>query len=440
MFPRVLPAVILTMGLALPCAAPASAKNNLLFIVDASNSMRGKVEGASKIETAKAAFKNLVAGIPDNIDVGLATYGAKDKQSCTDVEFLAPFVDKAHRATLTAAVDKLEPKGKTPIAYALSTLGKEIAAKHESDNNNIVLISDGVETCNGDPCAAAEKLANGNVHVRVHVVGFNISEKDRKQLECIAKKGKGEYFSADGTKGFNDAIAKVVKVAAAEKTPPPRKPAWKEVFRDDFNGDGLSETWQVVNSNEDAYLVEDGKLLIVAGAKGGLQDPKTPNLFTLNTKLPKGDWVMTARVSVDLQTFEETFALGLYDDVKKSLSAVAYFGSSGSTYPRLYLSSRKVSAGKLKLLTAVIGRGVLRNELAAQMKPPFEIQIAKTGRKYQARIRWPDDPKRANWIKAGEVTSLRASGKPFFAAYQNANVKGESPFKVDWVKIEVPAQ
>ena len=73
-------------------------------------------------------------------------------------------------------------------------LGGTIAEMNKGDNNSIVLISDGIETCGGDPCAVAKKLTKDNIDFKVHVVGFDVSKKAKEQLECIAKKRKWAIF------------------------------------------------------------------------------------------------------------------------------------------------------------------------------------------------------------------------------------------------------
>ena len=159
-----------------------------------------------------------------------------------------------------------------------------------------MLISDGFETCEGDPCAAASNLVSQGIEIKVHAVGFDVSDEARKQLECIAEKGRGRYFQASSTQGFKEAIAEVQQVAQAEPAPKALEP--KEYFRDDFDGAELADHWEVLNSNPDTFIVEDGQLLIVSASPGSLGEDTVANLFRLNIALPKGDWVMSVKGAV----------------------------------------------------------------------------------------------------------------------------------------------
>ena len=98
---------------------------------------------------------------------------------------------------------KFTPKGKTPIAHSL-----EYTAKQFSNNdavNSIVLISDGVETCGGDPCAAVKSLrGDQGLNIDFHVIGFDLNEEDQKHLQCIAEEGNGKFITANNTQALED--------------------------------------------------------------------------------------------------------------------------------------------------------------------------------------------------------------------------------------------
>ena len=303
-------------------SAPASA-GNLLFILDSSGSMWGKVDGTAKIETAKITLSKLIGDIPPGTKVGLMAYGHREKKSCTDVEVLLP-VGHATAQSVSAQLDNVDPKGKTPIAYALEQSAAAFVGL-EKGPNNVVLISDGIETCDGDPCATAGKIAKSNINLRVHVVGFDISKKDRQQLECIAKLGKGKYFSADSTNGLAAAVTEAIKVAQSEvkpaPPPPPAKPARTRVFFDDFAGGELAKHWSVKNANPDAYVVENGKLLMFSGQKTGFEQKGMPNLITLDTKFPDGDWDAVVKFSGELKSGRDQIWVGLRKDEKNFVAA-----------------------------------------------------------------------------------------------------------------------
>ncbi|MBT6275132.1 MAG: VWA domain-containing protein, partial [Chromatiales bacterium] len=137
----------------------AQETRNLLVILDASNSMWGQVDGVAKITTAREALSKMIGEVPDNVNIGLMAYGHNDAESCSDVDFLTAFVDKPNRDSITTAMNDIKPKGKTPIAWALKAGGTVMSQQHPNAQNSIVLISDGIETCNGNPCAVASELS-----------------------------------------------------------------------------------------------------------------------------------------------------------------------------------------------------------------------------------------------------------------------------------------
>ena len=183
---------ILVATLLVPVSA--NAKSNFLFILDGSNSMWGQIEGEAKILSAQNVLSELLNDLPGDIQTGLIVYGHRKKGSCKDIEVLSG-IGESSIDVLTKKINALKPKGKTPIAGALQK-SLHVLSKYKQDNNNVVLISDGIESCNGDPCAAAKALVDAGINARVHVVGFDVNEEGRKQLKCIPEMGNGKYFNA----------------------------------------------------------------------------------------------------------------------------------------------------------------------------------------------------------------------------------------------------
>lgn len=421
---------------------PATAKadnSNLLFILDASNSMWGQVDGKAKIETAKSAFEKLTSDIPDTVDVALAAYGHSDKESCQNIEFLTPFVKKDERSKLTDAVKKVTPTGKTPIAAALEKLGGEVATQHKGKKNSIVLISDGLESCDGDPCAVAEKLASQNLDFQIHVVGFDIAEKDRKQLECIAEKGKGKYFAANSTEGFSEAIGEAVKSSVEPPPAPKATTSYTEIFRDNFDGAELATHWEIRNPDPNAFIVEDGKLLLISNKVSGFTDSKLKNLMLLGQEMPAKNWKMTARVTMPVKTKMEKISIGVFDTETQWIAASIHMADD---YPETMQLVVEKQAGEEKSVftTNIFGHSINKvqpltkyDELA-----PFDLQLVKEGRELWAVLTSSQNPEVT--FKTDKLSTLRAAGKPAMALMQQGyewELKGgETQADIDWIKIE----
>jgi len=199
-----------------------SQNDALLFVLDASGSMWGRVEGGAKIEVARRVLIDLVATLPESSPVGLLAYGHNRKGDCADIELL--IAPQSGATQQVAAVTRtLVPRGQTPIADALRRAGEHLNALNEP--SSVVLISDGVETCGGDPCAVAESLAAANAALRIYVVGFDVGRDEIAPLQCIAEKGGGRFFQAGDAASLTDALHAVRKHALEAEPLPEPEPA-----------------------------------------------------------------------------------------------------------------------------------------------------------------------------------------------------------------------
>ncbi|HEY0626094.1 MAG TPA: VWA domain-containing protein [Allosphingosinicella sp.] len=182
-------------------AAGSSLKvaSNILLILDSSGSMAARLGGRPKIDLAKQSLNSFMSGLPNAASIGFMVYGhrgnntpAGKAESCAGVELLAPIgaVDKAAVPQLLA---RFEPRGWTPIGDSLKAARTAFAGKA---GNRIILVSDGLETCGGDPVAVARELKTQGLDVRVDVVGFDVQSADAAALRQIAEAGGGEYFNA----------------------------------------------------------------------------------------------------------------------------------------------------------------------------------------------------------------------------------------------------
>ena len=183
-------------------------EGNLMFILDASGSMWGQVEGKAKIAIAKDVLVDLIEDLPQGLNVGLVAYGHRRKGDCSDVEELVP-LGVLDKQKLVEKIKALSPKGKTPITLSVKTTAEKL--KTLEDETTVILVSDGKETCEGDPCALVKELRESGVRFVMHVIGFGVSKEERKQLECIAGAGGGMYYAAKNAGEFQMAAKKVIK-------------------------------------------------------------------------------------------------------------------------------------------------------------------------------------------------------------------------------------
>lgn len=174
----------------------------LALVLDASGSMAdADPGGGSKMAAAKRALGSLVDTLPDDSVVGLRVYGANDlakPAGCRDTQLVLP-VGPLDRQAAKSAIAEFAPAGWTPIAHSLRAAAADLGS---TGQRTIVLVSDGEDTCDPDPCAAAREIAKSGVDLRVDAVGFAVETKARGQLRCIARETGGTYYDAPDAKAL----------------------------------------------------------------------------------------------------------------------------------------------------------------------------------------------------------------------------------------------
>lgn len=194
-----------------------------ILVLDASGSMWGQINGISKIEIAQSVIGNLLKDLPDDQELGLTAYGHNRKGDCSDIETLvAPALGT--KAAIAKAVNAIKPKGKTPLSAAVIKAAE--ALKYTEDKATVILISDGKETCDFDPCEVGKKLEESGVDFTAHVVGFDVANPaDRAQLQCLAENTGGQFLTASNATELTKALQKV----SAPLPPQPLKVSFRAV-------------------------------------------------------------------------------------------------------------------------------------------------------------------------------------------------------------------
>jgi len=181
------------------------------IVVDASRSMWGQIDGVSKMQIAKETLEDVSYWLPADIDLALRAYGstsASESNNCADSNLLVPF-GEMNRDGIRRAIAGLKPTGQTPIAYALNQAARDFGTL-ESDRI-IVLVSDGIESCGGDPVQAAYALREQGI--TAHLIGFglgNAADEDTASLRAVASAGGGRYVTASSAEELQAALAQVV--------------------------------------------------------------------------------------------------------------------------------------------------------------------------------------------------------------------------------------
>lgn len=193
---------------------------NVEIILDASGSMAGRMDGKTKMDAAKEAIKAFAETLPKEANVALRVYGnegsGKDSDkalSCSSSELVYQ-LQKYDAGKLAASLNHFQPTGWTPIAHSLQEAGKDLSQLAGDKNTNLIfLVSDGIETCGGDPVAAAKQLADSNITPVLNVIGFDVDGEGQKQLKAVAEAARGRYVSIRDKKGLQDEFSKAKEIA-----------------------------------------------------------------------------------------------------------------------------------------------------------------------------------------------------------------------------------
>ncbi|MCV6598742.1 MAG: VWA domain-containing protein [Mangrovicoccus sp.] len=208
---------------ALLCGSIAAGDENVMVVFDGSNSMWGQIEGTAKIEIAREVMDNLLGDWSTERNVGLMAYGHRRQGDCTDIELLVE-PGAQSRQVILDQINQITPRGKTPLTDAVEAAAKALA--YTDQPATVVLISDGVESCERDPCAVAAALAQGGVGFTAHVVGFGLgADEDTRSLACIAESTGGQYISASNAQELGAALSTLGSAVAQPAPEPEPEPA-----------------------------------------------------------------------------------------------------------------------------------------------------------------------------------------------------------------------
>ena len=198
----------------------ADATRSVALIIDASGSMRSKLPGGQRrIKAAKKAVANLVGKLPDNLRLALRGYGHQSPtkaKNCKDTQLLTQFQPVGtNRQEVIDKANGLKAQGYTPISLVLELAAKDLTASEmKAGSRSVILVSDGKETCKGDPCAVAKALAAADAGLVIHTIGFAVDVAARYELQCIARVARGKYFEADSTDKLAERMSAAVDTVA----------------------------------------------------------------------------------------------------------------------------------------------------------------------------------------------------------------------------------
>lgn len=179
-------------------------KTRILFLLDASGSMMAPMGKTNRMNVAKDILSYLVDSLraDSNLELALRVYGHNSparQRDCKDTKLEIPF-DAGNHDRMMQRIRQIQPKGNTPIAYSLEQAANDFPIDQQH-RNVLILITDGIESCDGDPCAVSLALQKRNVFLKPFVVGLGMDDGVTQQFDCV-----GEYFDAKTPREFFDVL------------------------------------------------------------------------------------------------------------------------------------------------------------------------------------------------------------------------------------------
>lgn len=211
----------LLAGLVTAVPSATLAAEQTMIVLDASGSMWGQINGTPKLQIAREALATVLADMPAETELGLIAYGHRERGNCNDIEVIVKPAAGTAPAIIKAA-NTMRFLGKTPLSASVIKAAEEL--RYTEDKATVILITDGLENCNADPCAVGAELAKNGIDFTAHVVGFDLTDAEGKQVACLAENTGGRYVSAANADELRDALLNTVIQPAPEEAPKEPEP------------------------------------------------------------------------------------------------------------------------------------------------------------------------------------------------------------------------
>jgi Ca-activated chloride channel family protein len=184
--------------------APNVTRYNVAVLLDASGSMAAQINGEQKMDIAKAAVQSFVSSVPVGSNISLIVYGHKGSNSEGDKSVSCKAIEEVYplgiyeRSRFSQVLNEVSATGWTPLADAIKKSGSILEKEQQGNVENLVyVVSDGIETCGGDPVIEAKGLNNSGIKATVNIIGFDVNNSEQQALKKVAQAGGGSYFSAN---------------------------------------------------------------------------------------------------------------------------------------------------------------------------------------------------------------------------------------------------
>lgn len=210
LFIKLITTLVLSIFLSVPTFAQKEVKKTrVLFIFDASQSMYAKFGSQSRMDVAKTLLIDMLDSLrgKKNLEVGLRVYGHQKPyppQHCDDTKLEVDFGSN-NISSIQNRLKTIKPKGTTSIAQALESGAYDFPSDATNARNIVILITDGIEECNGDPCAISRLFQEKKVILKPFIIGIGLKKDFQKTFDCV-----GTFYDAKDPESFKNILNVVV--------------------------------------------------------------------------------------------------------------------------------------------------------------------------------------------------------------------------------------
>ncbi len=353
----------------------------ILFLLDASGSMLNDWEdNNTKMGAAKRILREIADSVDTypNVEQALRVYGHQSspfERDCKDSKLEVPF--RVNNAPFIKDQLKfIRPKGITPIAYSLLKAGSDFPSIY--DRNIVILMTDGDESCGGDPCAIALQLEQQNIVLKHFVIGMNVTEDASKTFGCL-----GTFYNAQDPTTLRtiltNLITRVLSVTTTQidLLDEQKQPTETDVvltFTDNFSGNVRHHYYHTLNPRglPDTMIIDP---LNVYDIKAHTIPPVEINDAHLQPKQHNTFKVNAAQGVLDIEIENPTPHSSARKEVK---CLVSNMGNDGILHVQESGTKQKYLTGKYRFEALTVPRIVIR-EIHISQNKSTNIKIKAPG-------------------------------------------------------------
>jgi len=249
----------------------------IMIVLDCSRSMQENIHGKNKFQSSEKVIKELLDRVKE-FDFGLITFGKNEPYQRDDIELtVIPFPE--NNSKILAELSKIKPKGLSPIGESLVFAGK---ALRKGLKNYLLLISDGIENCGGNPLLAAKNLVQSKKVMKIHTIGFDTTSSKILLLKNIAEAGNGSYFHLDDYEDLFQSFTTPELSSVNEEiiSSTPEKKLGNISYKCFIKKDGGFPAY----GSEISIMDEDGNIINKQFHWKGIIENVTPDTYTITVK------------------------------------------------------------------------------------------------------------------------------------------------------------